>query len=231
MTEESQQEGVLYMVATPIGNLEDITLRAIRMLKEADEIFCEDTRVTKKLFNAYEIETPLTRLDAHIENVQSNKVIEFLNEGKSVAYVSDAGTPCVSDPGYRLVRAVREAGFRVEVIPGASSVTAALSIAGIPADNFLFLGFLPHKKGRQTKLKEIANTKYTVVLFESKHRILRLLKELEEYIGNRSIVVTRELTKKFEEVLSGSAMDILNKFEKAPEKQKGEFVVIIEPTS
>ena len=229
MTEESQRGGVLYIVATPIGNLEDITLRAIRILKEADEIFCEDTRVTKKLLNAYEIKTPLARLDAHTENTQSNKVIEFLNESKSVAYVSDAGTPCISDPGHRLTRAIREAGFRIEVIPGASSVVAALSISGIPADNFLFLGFLPHKKGRQTMLKEIADTKRTIVLFESTHRITRLLGELKCLLGSRGVVIARELTKKFEEVLQGDIAELLEKLEKSPEKQKGEFVLIIEP--
>lgn len=221
--------GVLYVAATPIGNLEDVTLRAIRILKEVDVIFCEDTRVTKKLLDAYEIQTPVVRLDAHTEKSQSEKVIEFLKEGKNVAYVSDAGTPAISDPGYRLVDAVREADFKVEAIPGASSVVATLSIAGVPADEFVFLGFLPHKKGRQTKLKEIADTERTVVLFESTHRIVRLLEELGEVIGEKKVVVARELTKKFEEVLPGTPAGILKQLKEVSEKQKGEFVVVIEP--
>jgi len=231
MNEESQPRGVLYIVGTPIGNLEDITLRALRILKEVDIIYCEDTRVTKKLLHRYDIQTPTKRLDGHTEEKQTETILASLKGGKSVAYVSDAGTPAISDPGYRMVGAVRAAKFRVETVPGPSSVTAALSIAGVSADTFLFLGFLPHKKGRRTLLREITETKRAIVLFESTHRIMRLLKEISEHMPGREVIIGRELTKKFEEVLSGSAIDILSQLEKAPEKQKGEFVVIIEPAS
>lgn len=223
-------EGVLSVVATPIGNLEDITLRALRMLKEADAIFAEDTRVTKKLLAHYDIKTPVYRLDAHTENAGAEEVIMRVQRGERVAYVSDAGTPGISDPGARLSARARAAGIRIETIPGASSVTAALSIAGMPADEFVFLGFLPHKKGRQTLLKEIAATERTVVLFESTHRIVKLLAELETYVPFRAVSLARELTKLHEEILVGTPAELLNVVTTTTEKQKGEFVVIIAPT-
>jgi 16S rRNA (cytidine1402-2'-O)-methyltransferase len=225
--------GKLSIVGTPIGNLEDITLRALRTLKEADAIYCEDTRVTRKLLDRYEIKTPLRRLDANTEMVGAKEVINRLTMGERVAYCTDAGTPCISDPGYRLVGAVRQAlgdSFAIEAIPGPSAITAALSIAGVPADSFRFLGFLPHKKGRQTALKELAAEEGTVVLYESSHRILKLLGELAELMPEREIVVLRELTKKFEEVrierLSGFA-EFLK--EHHPHFTKGEFVIVIGP--
>ncbi|MCH7631948.1 MAG: 16S rRNA (cytidine(1402)-2'-O)-methyltransferase [Planctomycetes bacterium] len=223
----------LYIIGTPIGNLEDITLRAIRILKEVDVIYCEDTRVTKKLLSRYEINTPLRRLDAHTEKARTKEVIDRLVEGQSVAFVTDAGTPGISDPGQRLVESVRNASenledtFLIEVIPGPSALTAALSISGISADQFVFFGFLPHKKGRQTLLKEIATIKRTVVVYESPHRILKLLGELSQCIGDREVVVARELTKKFEEVQRGTAEKIKGIFEKDKSTVKGEFVVII----
>ena len=220
----------LYIIGTPIGNLEDITLRAIRILGEVDVIYCEDTRVTKKLLSRYEIKTPLRRLDANIEKTRAKEVIDRLEEGESIAFVTDAGTPGISDPGNRLVSSVRQAlgdSFPIEPIPGASALTAAVSISGIKADQFVFLGFLPHKKGRQTLLKEIASMKRTVVLYESPHRILKLLGEIAEFMGNRDIVVMRELTKKFEEVRRGTAHRIKEFFEEHRTTVKGEFVVII----
>ena len=220
----------LYIIGTPIGNLEDITFRAIRILTEVDVIFCEDTRVTKKLLTRYEIKTPVRRLDANIEKTRAKEVIDRLVAGESVAFVTDAGTPGISDPGNRLIESVRQAlgdMFPVEPIPGASALTTAISVAGIPVDQFVFLGFLPHKKGRQTLLKEVASVERAVVLYESPHRILKLLDELDEYIGGRKVVVFRELTKKFEEVQSGTAKGIKKFFEEYRKNIKGEFAVII----
>lgn len=222
-------QGKLSIVATPIGNLEDITLRALRVLKEADVVYCEDTRVTKKLLDRYDIKTSLRRLDANTEVRGAQEVIDRLTAGERVAYCSDAGTPCISDPGYRLVAAVREAGFTIEAIPGPSALATALSIAGVPADSFRFFGFLPHKKGRQTLLKEIAKEERTVVLYESSHRILKLLAELAAVIPGRKLVVVREITKKFEEVQLGTASELGTLFALHPEHTKGEFAIIVAP--
>jgi len=222
-------QGKLSIVATPIGNLEDVTLRALRTLKEADVIYCEDTRVTKKLLGRYEITTPLRRLDANTEMKGAGEILKRLASGERVAYCTDAGTPSISDPGYRLVAAVREAGFTVEAIPGPSALATALSIAGVPADSFRFFGFLPHKKGRQTLLKEIAAEERTIVLYESSHRILKLLAELAATIGERKLSVVREVTKKFEEVQLGTAADLGALFALHPEHTKGEFVIIVSP--
>ncbi|QSH39723.1 16S rRNA (cytidine(1402)-2'-O)-methyltransferase [Candidatus Kaiserbacteria bacterium] len=221
------ENGTLYIVATPIGNLEDITLRAIRILGEADVVFCEDTRVTRRLFEKYEINTHLKSLNARTESIKIDEVLSHLENGERVAYVSDAGTPTVSDPGSQLVARVREHNFTIEVIPGASAVTAALSITGVSASEFTFLGFLPHKKGRQTQLKEIAETNRTVVLYESTHRIVKLLDELTEHVGDRKICIARELTKIYEEVLCGTGEELKTLITETPEKQKGEFVVIV----
>lgn len=222
--------GVLSVVATPIGNLEDITLRALRVLREAQIIYCEDTRVTKKLLDRYEIKTPLRRLDAHVEAQKASEVVDRLVAGEHVAYVTDAGTPTISDPGYRLVAVVRDAlgdGAHIEAIPGPSALVAALSVAGVPSDAFLFLGFLPHKKGRSTLLKRISETEETVVLYESSHRFIKLLGELATHVGERPLMVAREITKKFEEVRTGSARDIADFFAKHPQQVRGEFVVIV----
>src|SRR3989344_2203709 len=222
--------GKLSVVGTPIGNLEDITLRALRTLKEADVIYCEDTRVTRKLLNRYEITTPTRRLDANTEMVGAKEVINRLMLGEQVAYCTDAGTPCISDPGYRLVAAVRQAlgdSFTIEAIPGPSAITTALSIAGVPANSFRFMGFLPHKKGRQTALKEIGAEGGTVVLYESSHRILKLLGELAAAAPDREVTIVREVTKKFEEVQIGQAAGLKEFFEEYPEHTKGEFVVVV----
>ncbi|PCI30330.1 16S rRNA (cytidine(1402)-2'-O)-methyltransferase [Candidatus Kaiserbacteria bacterium] len=221
------ETGTLYIIGTPIGNLEDITPRAIRILNEVDVVFCEDTRVTRRLFERHGITTHLKSLNARTESLKIAEVLDLLKEGQSVAYVSDAGTPTVSDPGSQLVGSVRNEGIKIEVIPGPSALTAALSITGVPASEFLFLGFLPHKKGRQTQLKEIAQTKRTVVLYESTHRIIKLLNELEEHIGERKVCIARELTKIYEEVLCGTPLELRGILENDPQKQKGEFVVVI----
>lgn len=217
--------GTLSIVATPIGNLEDITLRALRTLKECDVIYAEDTRVISKLLAHYGIKKPLQRLDAATEGKKAAEVISRLEVGAHVVYVSDAGTPGISDPGSRLVSAAREAGARVDAIPGASALTAALSIAGLASDSFTFIGFLPHKKGRQTALREIAAGERPVVLYESPHRILKLLAELAA-AGITKVSIGRELTKLHEEMITGSPQELAASLEKRG-AVRGEFVVIV----
>jgi 16S rRNA (cytidine1402-2'-O)-methyltransferase len=221
--------GTLSVVATPIGNLEDITLRALRILKECDVIYAEDTRVISKLLARYSIAKPLQRLDAAKEMKRADEIIERLEAGEHVAFVSDAGTPGISDPGARLVARVREQlpTATIEAIPGASALTAALSIAGLDTTGFTFLGFLPHKKGRQTELKKIEASERPVVLYESPHRVLKLLKELGA-LSVSSVTIARELTKIHEEVVSGNAEEVAAHFAAHPDAVRGEFVVIIE---
>lgn len=223
--------GRLSVVATPIGNLEDITLRALRTLKECDVIYAEDTRVISKLLKHYDISKSLQRLDAATESKKADEVAARLEEGEHVVLVSDAGTPCISDPGSRLVAMVREAlpEAKIEAIPGPSALTAALSVVGILADRFTFLGFLPHKKGRHTALASIAESDMPVVLYESPHRILKLLSELAAH-NIRSVTIARELTKIHEEVLSGEPLELAGSLE-ARGAARGEFVVIVNPVS
>ena len=216
----------LYVIATPIGNLEDITLRALRTLKEVDTLFCEDTRVTKKLLSRYEISKPLVRCDERAERKAADQAIELLEEGKDIALVSDAGTPGVSDPGARLVSLVREAGHTVVAIPGPSALTAALSIAGLSGSEFVFLGFLPHKKGRQTALKGIGVEARPVVLYESPHRIEKLMGELSEYAPDKKVSLFRELTKMHEQVLTGEPGELWARLE-TDGSARGEFVVVV----
>ena len=220
--------GTLSIVATPIGNLKDITFRALWTLKEANVIYAEDTRVTSKLLTHYGLRTPVFRLDAATEGKKGGEVVKRLEMGEKVALVSDAGTPGVSDPGARLVAYVRETlpEAKIEAIPGPSAVTAALSIAGISGDKFVFLGFLPHKKGRQTAIRDIAKSNIPVVLYESPHRILKLLGELAKVAPKARVVIGRELTKVHEEILSGTPEILSEEIEQA-KKARGEFVVII----
>lgn len=222
----------LYVVATPIGNLEDITLRALRILKEVDVILCEDTRVTKRLLARYEIQTPVLTYHAHSTSAQHARILELLGSGKNLALVSDAGTPTISDPGSRLVEAVAEAfGNRVAVVavPGPSAALAALSISGVPASEFHFLGFLPHKKGREKYLDRALSSDVVVVLYESPHRIEKLLTSINAKAPERRVVVVREITKIHEEVLRGTAAQLLETLAAAPEKRRGEFVVVLTP--
>lgn len=221
----------LFIVGTPIGNLEDITLRALRVLKESDVILCEDTRVTKRLLERYEITgKQLLAYNEQKSGVTAEKVIGLLEEEKNIALVSDAGTPGISDPGSFLVQKVREAlpEVKIESVPGPSALTAALSIAGVHVHDFIFLGFLPHKKGRETLFKEIATSERAIVFYESPHRILKTLASLQEHTPGKHLTICRELTKIHEEVKSGSAQELLDYFTKNLEKVRGEFVVIIQ---
>ena len=222
----------LYVVATPIGNLEDITLRALRALKEVDLILCEDTRVTKRLLERYEIHTPTMSYHAQSKLSKVEKIFALLEEGKNLALVSDAGTPTISDPGCLLVAQIREKfGDTIPIvpIPGPSAVLSALSVSGFPTSEFLFLGFLPHKKGRETLFKEIAASKRTVVFYESPHRILKTLESLKNHLHpKRRILVARELTKIYEEVFIGEPEQVITHFQNHPDRVRGEFVVAVE---
>jgi 16S rRNA (cytidine1402-2'-O)-methyltransferase len=220
---------MLYIVATPIGNLEDITLRALRTLKEVDFILCEDTRVTRKLLDHYQIDKPLISYHQHSRLAKIDFIVKLLAEGKNLALVSDAGTPGISDPGNQLIKqVVVELGEEIKIIPipGAAAVISALSISGFPTDKFIFAGFPPHKKGRQTFFKEIIRAKETVVFYESTHRMEKTLTELNNLDGQLKIVVCRELTKKFESVYRGTPSEVLAKIKN--DSSKGEFVVIVE---
>lgn len=226
---EEETTGTLSVVATPIGNLEDITLRAIRVLGEADYVLCEDTRVTGKLLHHHGIDAKMKRYDAHTSEKAQAEILADLEEGKHIALVSDAGTPGVSDPGVLLVQSARFAGALVEAIPGASAVTAAFSIAGIPGNQFCFLGFVPQKKGRQTFFESLSSFDRPVIFFESTHRIMKMLESLSAVLPESILYVGRELTKMHEEMIVGSAEEVRNILEETPVKQKGEFVVIIRP--
>jgi 16S rRNA (cytidine1402-2'-O)-methyltransferase len=234
--------GKLYIIATPIGNLEDITLRALRVLKEVDLILCEDTRVTKKLLDRYEIQKPLLSYHHHSKLSRVEKIVEHLENGKNLALVSDAGTPGISDPGNELIGKLLlgesnpkvglserflKSDFRVIPIPGASAITTLASVAGINMSKFSFLGFPPHKKGRETFFREVAQSKYPVIYFESVHRFSKNLELLEKMKPDAKLIVGRELTKMFEEILRGEVGEIREKWEKKADKEKrGEFVII-----
>ena len=218
--------GILSIVATPIGNLGDITLRALETLKNADAIYSEDTRVISKLLAKYEIRKPLHRLDSIKELRRVDEIVERLQAGERIVFVTDAGTPGISDPGGRLVKGVREAlpDAKIEAIPGPSALTALLSIAGLDSSEFTFLGFLPHKKGRQTMLKRIAASEIPVIVYESPHRILKLLEE----VGEHNVTIGRELTKMHEEVVAGTAKEVAATLQER-DAVRGEFVVIVHP--
>jgi 16S rRNA (cytidine1402-2'-O)-methyltransferase len=223
--------GILYITATPIGNLEDMTLRAIRILSEVNIVLCEDTRTTRKLFDKYGIKTKTESYHSYSNKNKSNSVIERLKEGKNIALVSDAGTPCISDPGVLLVKKVyEEFGHEAKVItvPGASAVISALSISGISVSNFTFLGFVPHKKGRDKFFSSIKNYDHPVVFYESSHRIIKALQSIDKIHPENKVTVAKELTKIHENIIKGTAKEILEIFEKDEAKKKGEFVVIVE---
>jgi len=226
----NELQGILYIIPTPIGNLEDMTLRAIRILKEVDVVLCEDTSVTQRLFKEYDITTPTTVFYANtgIKNIE--KIMSLLEEGKSLALVSDAGTPTISDPGVLLVQKIYAELPEAKVIalPGASALTTALSLSGISSANFMFYGFLPHKKGRETIFKKIESAEVTSVFYESVHRIEKTLESLVATLTEeRLVVVARELTKMHEEAVRGNALDVQEYFLKHKDHIRGEFVVVV----
>ena len=219
----------LYIVPTPIGNLDDITLRAIKVLKEVDLILAEDTRVTGKLLNHFGIDKPMLSYHNFNEHEITDNVIRKLQSGTTVAMVSDGGTPGISDPGYLLIRGAVQNDVKVECLPGAVAFVPALVCSGFPINRFYFEGFLPQKKGRQTRLKLLAAMAHTIILYESPFRIVKLLEELNEYFGERTISISREISKVYEEHLRGTANDLVEHFK--TKNPKGEFVVVIEGKS
>lgn len=226
--------GTLFVAATPIGNLEDITMRALRIMREADYVLCEDTRTTRALLNKYELKTPTISYHQHSGLGKITQLLRYLGEGKNLVLVSDAGTPGISDPGSALVAAaLAEYGQELSIVPlpGPSAVISALSVSGWPVDRFTFFGFLPHKKGRQTMLKEILNSTYPAAFYESKHRLAKCLQEIIELnaeIGKSvEIILARELTKMFESIYRGRPEELLTLLENDVDMQKGEFVVLL----
>lgn len=226
---------IFSIVATPIGNLEDITLRALNVLRKADYVFCEDTRITKRLLDHYNIRIPMISYHVHNKLSRKEMIAEMLRNGKNLVLVSDAGTPGISDPGIELTAYLREElskelinnQIKFESIPGPSALSAAISIAGVQASSFVFLGFLPHKKGRETIFREIYATKVTTIFYESPHRIIKTLKSLLKYCPDKKVTICRELTKIYEEVITGKVFEVQNYLENNPEKIKGEFVVFV----
>ena len=226
--------GNLYVAGTPIGNLEDISLRALRIMREADYILCEDTRVTQRLLNRHDIKTKTLSYHQHSKISKIEQILNYLGDGKNLVLVSDAGTPGISDPGSVLVAAVRDrygSDIVISPLPGPSALISALSVSGWPVDRFTFFGFLPHKKGRQTMLKEITSSCYTSLFYDSKHRLAKCLKEIlaiQQEMGYKvEIMIARELSKLYESVYFGRPEDLLKKFEQDAEMQKGEFVILL----
>ena len=216
----------LYIIPTPIGNLEDITLRALRILKEVDVILAEDTRQTSKLLKHYEITKKLVAHHQHNEHKTLERIIDSIKSGETIALVSDAGTPAISDPGFLLVRECIKNDIAVECLPGATAFVPALVNSGFPCDKFIFEGFLPHKKGRQTRLKLLAEETRTLVFYESPHRLLKTLKQFVEYFGEERLVsVSRELTKIHEENIRGTVIELIHYYEN--NTLKGEIVIIV----
>ncbi|MBT3796965.1 MAG: 16S rRNA (cytidine(1402)-2'-O)-methyltransferase [Candidatus Marinimicrobia bacterium] len=219
------ENGVLFIVPTPIGNLEDMTFRGIRVLNESTLIAAEDTRHTKKLLMHYNINTPTISYFEHNRFTRIPQIVDHLISGKNVSVVTDAGTPGISDPAYKLIRATIENHIKVESIPGASASVTALSASGLPTDRFLFEGFLPHRKGRRKKLERLANLEATIIFYESPMRLIRTLNDILEFIGDRPAVIGRELTKVYEEYQRGKVSELINYFKE--NKPRGEFVVMI----
>ena len=217
------QKETLYIVSTPIGNLEDISFRAINVLKNVDLIACEDTRVTNFLLQQYGIKNKTISYYSHVELSKLDYIISELKSGKTIALVSDAGTPCISDPGNLLIAKCIEEEINLISVPGSSALIHSLVLSGFSTKKFYFQGFLPQKKGRQTLLKELAEIRMPIVIYESPYRIYKTLKEINEFFGNKEVSVSRELTKKFEQTIRGKVRDLMNR----DMKIKGEFVIII----
>ncbi|AYO58764.1 16S rRNA (cytidine(1402)-2'-O)-methyltransferase [Chryseobacterium sp. 6424] len=222
--------GILYFVPTPVGNLEDMTFRAIKVLKEADYILCEDTRTSGVLLKHYEISKPLKAYHLHNEHQATQKVIEDLKNGQNIALITDAGTPGISDPGYLLAKAAAEENLEILCLPGATAFVPALVVSGLPNNEFLFAGFLPQKKGRQTKLQQLAAENKTIVLYESPHKINTTLEQIKEFFGDHTqISLSREISKKFEETKRGTISELIE-FSKT-KTLKGEIVLVINNTA
>ncbi|MFC1540779.1 16S rRNA (cytidine(1402)-2'-O)-methyltransferase [Candidatus Margulisiibacteriota bacterium] len=217
----------LFVVATPIGNLEDITFRAVRVLAEADLIAAEDTRQTKVLLSRYDINTPMTSYHKFNIKAKTAQLIDLLRQGQNIALVSDAGMPGISDPGYELIRGAIEQGIRVEPIPGPSAAITALAVSGLTTDRFVFEGFLPKKPGKKRKkLEGLKKEAGTIIIYESPYRLVKTLEDIQKIMGERQVAVCRELTKKFEEIVRGKTGEVLEKF--CSQKPRGEIVLIIE---
>jgi 16S rRNA (cytidine1402-2'-O)-methyltransferase len=216
----------LYLVPTPIGNLEDITLRAIRILNEVNVILAEDTRTSGKLLKHHNISKPLQSYHIFNEHKTVEQLINRMKVGETFALISDAGTPSISDPGFLLVREVLKAGIEVNCLPGATAFVPALVNSGLPSDRFVFEGFLPHKKGRHTRLLKLAEEERTIILYESPHRLVKCLEQLKEYLGDRNASVSREISKMFEETVRGTLSELIDYF--TQKGVKGEFVVLVE---
>ncbi len=220
---------MLYIVPTPIGNLKDMTFRAVEVLKEVNLILAEDTRVTKRLMQHFAIENSIQSFHAHNEHKVLEKHIEALKNGQQIALVSDAGTPAISDPGFLLVRKCIEENIEITCLPGATAFVPAVVMSGFPCEKFVYEGFLPQKKGRQTRIKAIAQESKTVVLYESPHRIVKCLKQLAEFCGEeRKVSVSREISKMYEETVRGTLVEVAQHFEN--KKPKGEFVIVLSAT-
>ena len=217
--------GKLFVVGTPIGNLADITYRAIDVLSNVEFIFAEDTRVSKKLLNHYSIDKKIYSYHDYSRDSEVVHLINILVDGSNAALISDAGTPTISDPGYRLIRQCIKKGIDVIPIPGPSAVTAALSVAGLPSDSFTFIGFLPQKKGRVKKIEQLNDIENTIIVFESPHRILKTLNQFLEILGNRQVVIGRELTKLYEEIIRGNLKEVIQRI--SDKSLKGEIVIMI----
>lgn len=222
-----QKLGTLFIVATPIGNLGDMTLRALETLKAVDAILCEDTRVTSRLLAHYEIKQPLVSCHEHTDDSKLKQLIERLEQGESLAFVSDAGTPGLSDPGNKLVSLALESDIAVVPIPGVSALATLVSVAGIDMREFAFLGFPPHKKGRETFFRKVAAAEMPVMYYESPHRVLKNLELLASFASGKRVIIGRELTKLFEEMVRGTIEEAITYFSEHPEKVKGEFAVIV----
>ncbi len=226
MGEDGPRKGMLYVVSTPIGNLDDITLRALKVLRHVDLIAAEDTRRTRRLLSRFDIHTPLVSYFEHNEFKKLDKLLSHMKRGKEIALVSDAGTPGISDPGYRLIQQAVERGIPVVPIPGPSAVIAALSISGLATDSFYFAGFLPRKGGKRRKLLDkLGDLDGTSIIYESPHRLMKTLGDLLEVCGDRQIVVTRELTKAFEEAIRGRIREVINALE--GRRIKGEVTIVL----
>lgn len=220
---------ILYIIPTPIGNLEDITLRALRILKEVDLVLCEDTRETRKLLNHYDIKTMTEAYHAQSKLSKIDSIIAMLRDGRNIALVSDAGTPAISDPGSLLVKRVREElpDLKIESLPGPSALTSAFAASGVVGGEFTFLGFLPHKKGRETLFREIARSERPYVFYESPHRLIKCIESLEKFASEKRVFVAKEISKLFEEYIVGTPKEVLEFLDMHPDKVRGEFVVIV----